>query len=41
MRIAGTYDLEMRRWALICMCVTALVRRLRTPRPVLLAGERV
>jgi putative membrane protein len=27
--------------ALICMCVTALVRRLRTPRPVLLAGERV
>jgi putative membrane protein len=26
--------------ALICMCVTALIRRLRTPRPVLLAGER-
>ncbi len=24
--------------ALLCMCVTALVRRVRTPRPVLLAG---
>ena len=24
--------------ALLCMCVTALVRKLRTPRPVLLAG---
>jgi putative membrane protein len=27
--------------ALLCMCVTALLRRLRAPRPVLLAGERV
>jgi putative membrane protein len=26
--------------ALLCMCVTALIRKLRTPRPVLLAGER-
>ena len=26
--------------ALVCMCVTALIRRLRTPRPVLLAGEK-
>jgi len=25
--------------ALLCMCVTALVRRIRTPRPVLLAGS--
>lgn len=25
--------------ALLCMCVTALVRKLRAPRPVLLAGE--
>ena len=25
--------------ALVCMCVTALIRRLRTPRPVLLAGR--
>lgn len=25
--------------ALLCMCVTALIRRLRTPRPVLLAGR--
>jgi len=27
--------------ALFCMCVTALIRKLRTPRPVLLAGERI
>lgn len=27
--------------ALLCMCVTALVRRARRPRPVLLAGERL
>ena len=27
--------------ALLCMVITALVRRLRAPRPVLLAGERV
>jgi putative membrane protein len=26
--------------ALLCMCVTALIRKLRTPRPVLLAGEK-
>jgi putative membrane protein len=26
--------------ALLCMAVTALIRKLRTPRPVLLAGER-
>jgi putative membrane protein len=26
--------------ALLCMCLTALTRRLRAPRPVLLAGER-
>lgn len=26
--------------ALICMCVTAIIRRLRAPRPVLLAGEK-
>ena len=26
--------------ALLCMCVTALIRKLRAPRPVLLAGER-
>ncbi|HET9387123.1 MAG TPA: DUF2238 domain-containing protein [Gemmatimonadales bacterium] len=26
--------------ALLCMCVTALIRSLRAPRPVLLAGER-
>jgi putative membrane protein len=25
--------------ALLCMCVTALIRKLRTPRPVLLAGR--
>jgi putative membrane protein len=25
--------------ALLCMCLTALIRRLRTPRPVLLAGS--
>lgn len=25
--------------ALLCMCLTALIRKLRTPRPVLLAGE--
>lgn len=27
--------------ALLCMCLTALIRRLRAPRPVLLAGERL
>jgi putative membrane protein len=27
--------------ALLCMCLTALIRKLRTPRPVLLAGERL
>jgi putative membrane protein len=27
--------------ALLCMCITALIRTLRPPRPVLLAGERV
>jgi putative membrane protein len=27
--------------ALLCMCVTALMRKVRAPRPVLLAGERV
>jgi len=27
--------------ALLCMCLTALLRKLRTPRPVLLAGERL
>jgi putative membrane protein len=27
--------------ALLCMCVTALVRKLRTPRPILLAGEKL
>ena len=26
--------------ALLCMCITALIRKLRAPRPVLLAGER-
>jgi putative membrane protein len=26
--------------ALLCMCLTALIRKLRTPRPVLLAGEK-
>jgi putative membrane protein len=26
--------------ALLCMCVTALIRKLRAPRPVLLAGEK-
>lgn len=26
--------------ALLCMCITALVRKLRAPRPVLLAGDR-
>lgn len=26
--------------ALLCMCVTALIRKLRAPRPLLLAGER-
>lgn len=26
--------------ALLCMCLTALIRKLRTPRPVLLAGDR-
>src|SRR6266480_2020738 len=26
--------------ALLCMCVTALIRKLRAPRPILLAGER-
>lgn len=26
--------------ALLCMCMTALIRKLRAPRPVLLAGER-
>ena len=27
--------------ALICMVLTAVIRRIRTPRPVLLAGERL
>ncbi|MFN2570324.1 MAG: DUF2238 domain-containing protein [Gemmatimonadales bacterium] len=27
--------------ALLCMCLTALMRKLRAPRPVLLAGERL
>lgn len=27
--------------ALLCMCITALVRKLRAPKPVLLAGERL
>lgn len=27
--------------ALLCMCLTALIRKLRAPRPVLLAGERI
>jgi len=27
--------------ALLCMCLTALIRKLRTPRPILLAGEKV
>lgn len=27
--------------ALLCMCITALIRKLRAPRPVLLAGERL
>ena len=26
--------------ALLCMCITALIRKVRAPRPVLLAGER-
>jgi putative membrane protein len=26
--------------ALLCMCLTALIRKLRTPRPILLAGEK-
>lgn len=27
--------------ALLCMCITALVRKVRAPKPVLLAGERL